>query len=157
MRLHEITLNESGLEDEKWWYNVTTREVLPVPRSHGDMVEADPGRFGVPPEKVAELQARYPDDGELATWWEYVRYEAQLKGWVRIGRWHDGDDAPYIYAASLKQARTALQWMLSQAIVIDKVNVEITNSREPVEGSGDFYQFKDERAVKLFLRTGKTP
>jgi hypothetical protein len=151
--LGEASAHPASQAWNKLWFNVHSKEVIPCPRAHGDEVENDPERFGVDEETVERLQAEYPEDGGTCSWWEYVRYQAQLNGWVRIGVVTDVQN-PYIYAATKTMAVSALRWMAQKGYVTDKCDIEISDANEPADGEqGDFYELEG-KLLAAVLRNG---
>jgi hypothetical protein len=150
-------LSEDADPTWKWWLNVNTGVMLPVKRAHVDMTSENPGQFGVTPQMIARIKQQhpdlYPEEGHDLSWWEMIRYEAQKLGWVRIGSQQEMQEVarPYIYAASIKQAQTAIRIMQRKAIIIDAVEIEITNPDEPMEGYGEFIELEDEAQIKRFM------
>lgn len=156
-RLNAV-LTETHGRSGKWWYNAISGEVIELPEDlpHRDAVSDRPQQFGVDADTVRRLKLTYPDGDDL-TWWEALGYEAQKRGWVRVGSDHGDTSTPYLYAASIPLAQATLRWMLKNAIVIDQVDVEITNPEHPLEGYGAYGEMRNEQDLTRFLRSGKFP
>lgn len=146
------------IEGKKWWINVRSGDVVTLPYDvpHGEAVARDPGVFGIPDPEMADLKAHHPDR-DHDSWWEWARHAAQTRGWVRIGVGQDPEhpSRPYLYAATVGDARGAVRWMRSTGLLGDEVEVEISSPNCPNDGEeGDFEILADRRAVETFLRTG---
>jgi hypothetical protein len=125
------------------------------------MTQENPAQFGITPAMIEKIKADHPDldpskpSLSNLSWWEFVRYEAQKLGWVRVGSEQEMQEVamPYVYADTIPHAKEAIRMMRLKGIVKDAVEIEINNPDEPVEGYGDFYTLTSKMEISKFMRS----